>query len=344
MGRVDTLRWNDGQLELVDQTRLPRAVEYKTITTVQQLHEAIATMVVRGAPAIGVAAAYGMVLAAKGLADANFTGELKQAGAYLAAARPTAVNLRWAVDRMLAKANALADRPVAEQRAALEAEAIAIHKEDLAANRAIGEYALSLLKDGDTVLTHCNAGSLATSGYGTALSAFYLARERGINLRVYADETRPRFQGAMLTCFELMEGGVDVTLICDNTAAFVMSQGKIDAVIVGCDRVAANGDVANKVGTLSVSVLAKHFGVPFYVAGPTSTVDMDCPTGAHIPVEERSPDEVTTIGGTRVAPEGVKVYCPAFDVTPADNITAIITERGIVRAPFAQGLKELMKG
>ncbi len=339
---IFTLKWDSGALVLIDQTKLPTAVEYVRIDTVKGVYDAIQTMIVRGAPAIGVAAAYGMAIAARaasGIALDAFFDDLTRSGDYLVSSRPTAVNLPWAVNRMLKKAKSLKALPLPEIVAALEQEAIDIHHEDEKINRKIGENLLSLLKDGDGVLTHCNAGALATSKYGTALSPFYLAKEKGIHIRVYADETRPRLQGATLTAFELMEAGVDVTLICDNMAAVVMRQGKIDAVIVGCDRVAANGDTANKIGTYNVSILAKHFNIPLYIAAPTPTIDLKCPDGNAIPIEERNGEEITERFGVRTAPKGVKVYNPAFDVTPAENITAIVTEKGIIYPPFSAGLK-----
>lgn len=342
MAQVETLKWENGTLLLVDQTLLPNEVVYRSITTLQQARDAIYTMVVRGAPAIGVAAGYAMALQAKNGGEAQFPGGYRQAGEELKSARPTAVNLEWAVDRMVKRADALEGAPYAEKLAALEAEAVAIHQEDAAANRRLGEHLLSLLKDGDGVLTHCNAGALATSAYGTALSVFYLAQERGVKLHVFADETRPRLQGARLTSFELQNAGVDVTLICDNMAAVVMRQGKINAVITGCDRVAANGDTANKIGTFGVSILARHFGIPMYIAAPTSTIDMYCPTGVDIPVEERDSDEILRINGGLIAPADMKVYNPAFDVTPAENLTAIVTEKGIARPPYSQSLAQLM--
>jgi methylthioribose-1-phosphate isomerase len=239
------------------------------------------------------------------------------------------------------KALKLKDKPVSQIKESLKEEAIAIHKEDEEINRRIGENLLTLLKDGMGILTHCNAGVLATTRYGTALSPIYLAKERGWKLKVYADETRPRLQGSTLTAFELCQAGIDVTLITDNMAAVVMSQGKIDAVIVGCDRIAANGDTANKIGTLGVSILAKYFGIPMYIAAPTPTIDMKMPTGKEIPIEERSAEEVTCRFGIWTAPKEVKVYNPSFDVTPHENITAIITEKGIIYPPFEQNLSEL---
>lgn len=342
MKDVFTLRWNNQCLELLDQTLLPGQVAYEVFDTPEGVSEAIQVMKVRGAPAIGVSAGYGMALAALRAPDDGFWEVFQKSAALLKASRPTAVNLMWAVERMENLARSLRGQPVADIRTALEAEAVAIHNEDLAINRSIGENLLSLLKDGDGVLTHCNAGALATSDYGTALSPFYLAKEKGINLRVYADETRPRLQGARLTSFELFHGGVDVTLICDNMAPLVMRDGKINAVIVGCDRIAANGDTANKVGTFGVSIAAKYFGIPMYIAAPTPTIDMRCPTGADIPIEERSAEEILCVNGEYIAPAGVKTFNPAFDVTPAGNIAAIVTEKGIVRPPFAENLKKLM--
>jgi methylthioribose-1-phosphate isomerase len=346
MQDIFTLKWEGGELVLIDQTLLPNDIKYITCKTVEDIYNAIKIMQVRGAPAIGVAAAYGMSIAGAKAPSENkqdFFTSLIAAGEYLKTSRPTAVNLMWAVDRMIAKAKALHDLPIDDIKVHLEAEAIAIHQEDKCINRNIGENLLSLLKDGDTVLTHCNAGSLATSEYGTALSAFYIAKEKGINIKAYADETRPRLQGAHLTCFELYNAGIDVTLICDNMAAVVMAQKKVDAVIVGCDRIAANGDTANKIGTFNVSILAKYFGIPMYIAAPTPTIDMQCKTGADIPIEERSPEEVLCINDKLIAPKGMKVYNPAFDVTPAENITAIVTEKGIVYPPFLENLEKIIK-
>ncbi len=346
MSEFYTLKWENKKLSLIDQTLLPTQTVYREYDTVEGVWTAIQTMIVRGAPAIGVTAAYGMAISANLAPDDNhdvFFAQYKKDAEYLASSRPTAVNLFWAIDRMVAKAAALKDLPVANIRQAIEQEAIAIHLEDEDINRRIGENLLSLLKDGDGVLTHCNAGKLATSRYGTALSPFYLAQERGIRLKIYADETRPRLQGSTLTAYELFESGLDVTLICDNMAALVMSQGKIDAIIVGCDRVAANGDTANKIGTFSVSILARHFGIPMYIAAPTPTIDMNCPTGKDIPIEERDSSEITCTFGKRTAPEGIKTYNPAFDVTPAENLTAIVTEKGIVYPPFNENFKKLFK-
>lgn len=346
MRDITTLKWENRNLFLLDQTLLPETVTYVCCKTLEDVFQAIQTMIVRGAPAIGVSAGYGMVLAACAYQESSgmtFWEYLKEQGEYLKTSRPTAVNLMWAVDRMLDKAVLLTGRPVEVLKEKLEAEARAIHEEDKIMNRNIGTNLLSLLKDGDTVLTHCNAGSLATSEYGTALSVFYMAQEKGMNIKAFADETRPRLQGANLTSFELAERGVDITLICDNMAAVVMSQGKIDAVIVGCDRVAANGDTANKIGTFGASVLARHFQIPVYIAAPTATIDMNCPTGKEIPIEERSKEEILCINGKYIAPKEVKAYNPAFDVTPAEYITAIVTEKGVVYAPFRENLEIMME-
>jgi methylthioribose-1-phosphate isomerase len=342
---LQSVIWADDRLDLIDQRLLPEEIVYLPLTTVEEVWEAIRHLKVRGAPAIGITAAYGVVLASRdergGVSD--WLARVLKAAEYLATSRPTAVNLFWALERMSAKAKTLAEsgRDLETCKRELLEEAVAIQREDEETCRLIGEHALTLLKDGMGVLTHCNAGGLATAKYGTALAPIYLAKERGIDIRVFADETRPVLQGARLTAFELQQAGVDVTLICDNMAGMVMSKGWVDAVIVGTDRVAANGDVANKIGTYSVAVLAKAHGIPFYVACPLSTIDLGTPTGAEIPIEERSAEEVTEGFGKRTAPRGVKVFNPAFDVTPAEYVTAIITEKGIVRAPFSENLKNL---
>lgn len=346
MSEVYTLKWEDSKLELINQTLIPNEIKYEKFDTVEGVWDAIRVMKVRGAPAIGVTAAYGMVIAANKAPKDNFESfykSLKESSDYLATSRPTAVNLFWALERMENKALEMKSYSIDEIISALEQEAIEIHREDEQINKDIGENLLSLLKDGDGVLTHCNAGLLATSKYGTALSPFYLAKEKGIKIKVYADETRPRLQGSRLTAFELYESGVDVTLICDNMAAVVMSQGKIDAVIVGCDRIAANGDTANKIGTFNVSIIAKYFNIPMYIAAPTPTIDMRCPSGKDIPIEERDSKEITCRFGVWTAPKEVKTYNPAFDVTPADNITAIVTEKGIVYPPYKEGLEKLFR-
>jgi len=337
------IKWENEQLVLLDQTLLPNEIVFDKIDNVKDVWTAIRDMKVRGAPAIGVAAAYGLYIAIRGSSEVNF-GEfwkdLKKNSDYLATSRPTAVNLFWALERMENRALELQERSVPDIKKALREEAVAIHRQDEEINRRIGENLLSLLKDGMGILTHCNAGALATTRFGTALSPIYLAKEKGWNLKVYADETRPRLQGSTLTAFELCQSGIDVTLITDNMAAVVMSQGRIDAVIVGCDRIAANGDTANKIGTFGVSILAKYFGIPMYIAAPTPTIDLRTPTGKEIPIEERPSEEITCRFGVWTAPREVKTYNPAFDVTPHENITAIVTEKGVVYPPFEVNLRK----
>lgn len=339
------IQWKNDALVLLDQTVLPNEVVYEEFTTAEGVWDAIQVMKVRGAPAIGVSAAYGVYL---GVRDAkeddmeSFIREVEKACAYLATSRPTAVNLFWALERMERVAKEHTNIPVSKLKNLLLEEAKIIHKEDEEINRQIGEHALTLFKDEMGLLTHCNAGALATTKYGTATAPMYLAKEKGWNLKIYSDETRPRLQGSTLTALELQRAGIDVTVITDNMAAMVMSQGKIDAVIVGCDRVAANGDVANKIGTLGVSILAKYYNIPFYVAAPTPTIDLNTPTGKEIPIEERDSAEVINRFGQYSAPVDSKVYNPAFDVTPHENVTAIITEKGIIRPPFAESLQKLL--
>ncbi|MEK3883068.1 S-methyl-5-thioribose-1-phosphate isomerase [Paenibacillus sp. PL2-23] len=343
---LQSVIWRGEQLDLLDQRLLPEEIVYLPLTTSQDVWEAIRHLKVRGAPAIGISAAYGVVLGSRSAATLqDWSAAVAKESEYLATSRPTAVNLFWALDRMKAAAKRLMDSGLELDacKEALLREAIAIQSEDEETNRLIGEHALELFQDDMGVLTHCNAGGLATAKYGTALAPFYLAKEQGMKLRVFADETRPVLQGARLTAFELQQAGVDVTLICDNMAGMVMSKGWVDAVIVGTDRVAANGDVANKIGTYSVAVLAKAHGIPFYVACPLSTIDLDTATGADIPIEERDAEEITEGFGKRTAPQGVKVYNPAFDVTPHEYVTAIITEKGIVRAPFGPNLRKLFE-
>jgi methylthioribose-1-phosphate isomerase len=343
---LQSVIWRGDKLDLLDQRLLPEEILYLPLTTSEDVWEAIRHLKVRGAPAIGIAAAYGVVL---GSAHAATAEDWKQAvvkeAEYLATSRPTAVNLFWALDRMKAAASAIMEQGLSLEAAkeALTQQAIAIQSEDEETNRMIGEHALTLFEDDMGVLTHCNAGGLATAKYGTALAPFYLAKEKGMSIRVFADETRPVLQGARLTAFELQQAGVDVTLICDNMAGHVMSKGWVNAVIVGTDRVAANGDVANKIGTYSVAVLAKAHGIPFYVACPLSTIDLQTPTGAEIPIEERNAEEITEGFGKRTAPQGVKVYNPAFDITPHQYVTAIITEKGIIEAPFEENLRKLFQ-
>lgn len=347
---IETLRLDEagGALVILDQTLLPGTVRHLELRTVDEVWEAIRELRVRGAPAIGVAAAFGVYLAVHGSAARGYeelAAQFREAKRHLATARPTAVNLFWALDRMERRLAAEAGRPPAQVKAALRAEAEAIRAEDEAVCRSLGEHGLSLLREGWGILTHCNAGTLATARYGTALAPVYLGTERGYRFKVYADETRPLLQGARLTAWELQAAGVDVTLLCDNMASFVMKQGRVQAVLVGCDRVAANGDAANKIGTSGVAILARHYGVPFYVVAPLSTVDLACPRGADIHIEERAPEEVTEKWyARRMAPEGVKVLNPAFDVTDAELVTAIVTERGIARPPYGESLRRLKGG
>ena len=330
---------------ILDQTLLPGAVTYRTLTSLEEMVEAIAALRVRGAPAIGICAGYCMAaLARQGGENAysDLLRRMEEQGAVLKQSRPTAVNLAWAVDRMLDVLRAGDGMPLPALLDRLEEEARAIHREDMEMCKRISEYGLSLLHPGDGVLTHCNAGPLATSRYGTGQGPFHLAAERGFPLKVFADETRPLLQGARLTAWELQRAGVDVTLICDNMASMVMKNGWVQACMVGCDRVAANGDVANKIGTSGVAILAKHYGIPFYVLGPTSTIDLNCPDGDHIPIEERDGEEIRSLWYREpMAPEGVKCYNPAFDVAPNELITAIITEKGICRPPYTQSLAAL---
>ncbi|MGF9966382.1 S-methyl-5-thioribose-1-phosphate isomerase [Bacillus rhizoplanae] len=340
------IQWKNEALVLLDQTLLPNEVVYESFTTAESVWDAIQVMKVRGAPAIGVSAAYGVYLGVKEVPEDSmelFINEVEKVCAYLATSRPTAVNLFWALERIENVAKENVHLSIIDLKNRLLEEAKKIHKEDEEINRQIGEHALTLFQDGMGVLTHCNAGALATTKYGTATAPMYLAKEKGWDLKIYSDETRPRLQGSTLTALELQRAGIDVTVITDNMAAMVMSQGKIDAVIVGCDRVAANGDVANKIGTLGVSILAKYYNIPFYVAAPTPTIDLKTPTGKGIPIEERDASEVINRFGQYSAPQNSKVYNPAFDVTPHENVTAIITEKGIVRPPFAENLKKLFQ-
>ncbi|WP_457653158.1 S-methyl-5-thioribose-1-phosphate isomerase [Rhodocaloribacter sp.] len=343
---IPPLHWNDAaaRVDLLDQTRLPVEEVWLPIETPQAMAEAIRMLRVRGAPAIGVAAAYGVVLALRdGAYDPPHPVAL-EAAEMLAGTRPTAVNLFWALDRMRA---VVADSPKASQaelRARLLEEARAVEREDREAGRKLGEYGLSLFKDGMTVLTHCHAGGVATSGYGTALAPLLLSREHGRRLSAYVDETRPLLQGSRITAWELMRAGVPATLITDSMAGHVMREGRVDAVIVGADRIAANGDVANKIGTYTLAVLAEAHGLPFYVSAPLSTIDRNTPTGADIVIEERDPREVTHGFGRQTAPTGVSVYNPAFDVTPARLVTAIVTEQGVLRPPYDTSIAAAFEG
>jgi methylthioribose-1-phosphate isomerase len=332
-GHVETLRWNGREIEMIDQRLLPARKEYVACNSARSVADAIRTMVVRGAPAIGVAAAYGIALEAvrlSGEIPSRFTEKMNDGFTALAASRPTAVNLFWALDRMKKRWSENSGRPLADLASILLQEAHDIRAEDIRINRKMGQYGATLLKDGDRVLTHCNAGALATAGHGTALGIFRSAVESGKHISVYADETRPFLQGARLTAWEMIQENIPVTLITDNMSGYLMSRGEIDTVIVGTDRVAANGDVANKIGTYMVAVLAKRHNIPFYVACPLSTIDLSLATGNGIPIEERPAEEVKGFRDCCWAPEGVAIRNPAFDVTPAELVTALITEKGIV--------------
>ena len=333
------------RLLLLDQTELPNKTVVLSLSRLEDMVEAIYNLRVRGAPAIGICAAYDLyVLAQQVSADTpeEFLAQLRQQADYLASSRPTAVNLSWALNRMLN--TAATQTSIADMLSAMHRECIAIHEEDIAMCRAISEHGLTLIQDGDGILTHCNAGPLATSRYGTALGPLFLGKERGMNFHVFSDETRPLLQGARLTSYELSRAGIDVTLICDNMASLVMKNGWVQACFVGCDRVAANGDTANKIGTSGVAILAKHYGIPFYVLGPTSTIDLSCATGADIPIEQRDPDEIKQkfYAEPMALPE-VKCYNPAFDVTDHSLITGIVTEKGICYPPFEKSIADLFK-
>lgn len=341
-GKIFTVRLSEDEsaVEILDQTLLPNRVEYLSLETAGQLYEAIFKLRVRGAPAIGVCAGFGMYVLARKMGG-DILPELRRAGEYLISSRPTAVNLSWAVKRMISCAErGYSNR--AELLSALRSECIAIRDEDIATCRAISENGLTLVKSGDGILTHCNSGALAAVEYGTGLGSLLLGKERGYEFHVYSDETRPLLQGARLTSFELNHAGIDVTLICDSAASLLMKQGRIQACFVGCDRVAANGDVANKIGTRSVAINAKYHGIPFYVFCPGSTIDFGCASGGDIVIEERSGEEIKTLFFSEpVAEPEVKCWNPAFDVTDAELVTAIVTERGIARYPYTESLKQL---
>ena len=340
----DTVRLDDenNAVVIIDQTKLPGKIEIISLHTAQEIWNAIYLLQVRGAPAIGVAAAYGIYVLAKRMDTEDydtFYREFVRQKEYLDSSRPTAVNLSWALNRMQRVVEAHSGETVAQIKEALHRESVAIQEEDIWVCRMIGEHGLTLVKPGDGILTHCNAGQLATSKYGTATAPIYLGEERGYHFHVFADETRPLLQGARLTAFELQSSGVDVTLICDNMSATVMKNGWVNAVFVGCDRVAANGDAANKIGTSVVAAVAKYYGVPVYICAPTSTIDLNTPTGAEIKIEQRPAEEVTEMWyKERMAPEGIKVFNPAFDVTDHELIAGIVTEYGVARAPYRDSL------
>jgi methylthioribose-1-phosphate isomerase len=343
---IPTLTWTPEGVKFIDQTKLPLEESYVLATDYEQVADVIVTMVVRGAPAIGVSAAYGVALGAlrsSATTAREFAPQFEKICARLAGTRPTAVNLFWAIDRMkrLFERLLAADAKMPRVQQEFLAEAHAMYEEDITACKTMGAFGGALLPQQGGVLTHCNAGALATCGYGTALGVIRSAVEQGKNIHVFADETRPFLQGARLTAWELMADGISTTVICDNMAASLMRAGRIQAVVVGADRIAANGDFANKIGTYNVAILAKEHGIPFYVAAPWSTIDTATPTGDAIPIEERSAVEVTHHGGKQLTPHGVGICNPAFDVTPARYVTAIITERGVLRAPYAETLKEM---
>lgn len=335
------------ELIIIDQTKLPGETVFLRLSDAESIYEAIYMLRVRGAPAIGVAAAIGIYAVCKRLPDSGlqaFTAEFSRIKDYLISSRPTAVNLAWALNRMEQVVLSYSGTSVSELKEHLRKEALEIRDEDIRVCRAIGEHGLTLIRNGDGILTHCNAGQLATTRYGTALAPIHVGRELGMNFKVYTDETRPLLQGARLSAYEMVADGVDTTVICDNMASSVMRNGWVQAVFVGCDRVAANGDTANKIGTSGVAILAKHYGIPFYVCAPLSTIDMSCPDGSCIKIEQRAESEVTEMWyKERMAPEGVHVYNPAFDVTDADLITAFVTEHGVIRPPFGPAFQKLFE-
>ena len=338
-----SIQWKNNQLVILNQQKLPLEIEYSSLETIEDVYDAIVTLKVRGAPAIGIAAAYGLALAAQRHDTENlevFHHYVKKDAIYLSSSRPTAVNLVWALDRL--QQSIPFAKTVNEAKGLILDEAKRIHEEDEQACRRIGGYALDLLKDRSKVLTICNAGSIATAKYGTALAPFHLGKELGREFEVYACETRPVFQGARLTVWELQQAGVDVTLLTDSMAAHTIGAKGIEAIIVGADRIAANGDTANKIGTLNLAILAAAYNIPFYVAAPVSTFDLHIPSGTSIPIEERSPEEITHVAGQQIAPMNTKIFNPAFDVTPSHYITAIITERGILYPDYKRNIQELL--
>ena len=338
---IKTIEWIEETARIIDQSKLPQKLEYVYCKDVETLREAISSLKIRGAPAIGIAAAFGVVLGIKDSSSEDylsFRKEMEKVIDYLARSRPTAVNLFWSLKRMSSCAEKNKDKEIKEIKTILEKEALQIMEEDKRCNRQIGGNGASLIEDGETILTHCNAGALATADYGTALGIIYRAKEKGKKVKVYVDETRPLLQGARLTAWELLREGIEVVLICDDMAGRVMQEGKIDKVLVGADRVAANGDVANKIGTYTLAVLAKENGIPFYVACPFSSIDLSLSSGKEIPIEQRDSSEIITSLGKRIAPQGIKAYNPAFDVTPAKYIKGIITEKAIHKPPYEKSL------
>jgi methylthioribose-1-phosphate isomerase len=336
---VRTIKWENNRVVMLDQRRLPDKEVYRVYRDHEGVAEAIRSMVIRGAPAIGVAAAMGVALGALRAKEKSFDIEFERIVKTLSKTRPTAVNLFWALERMRRVYTEHRGRGIETVKRLLVDEAHKVYQEDIAANKQLGKHGAILLRDAKRVMTHCNAGALATAGYGTALGVIRAMKESGRHVEVWVNETRPFLQGSRLTAWELKKEKIPATLITDNMAGYVMQLGKVDAVVVGCDRVAANGDVANKIGTYSVAVLARRHGIPFYVAGPTSSIDLNCPSGKEIPIEQRDPKEVSHIFGRPLAPKGMKVFNPAFDVTSQDLITAIITEKGVIHAPYQQNIR-----
>lgn len=342
---VETITWKNNKVRYIDQTLLPHKVKFVECGDIRRLWKAIRRLEIRGAPAIGIAGALGVLLAAnksKAKIPGEFLRDVERGAAYLSSSRPTAVNLFWALARMEGVAGDNISKPIGAVKRIMLKEALKIIDEDKKGCRAMARHGASFVKNGDRILTHCNAGGLATADYGTALGVLFEAKKQGKHIKVYADETRPLLQGARLTAWELLHEGIDTTLICDNMAASLMAKGAIDKIFVGADRIARNGDVANKIGTYSLAVLARHHNVPFYVVAPVSSFDLNIASGRDIPIEERDGDEVRSVLGKRIAPPDVKVYNPAFDVTPNDYITAIITEKGIFRKPYVKSLRKLV--
>jgi methylthioribose-1-phosphate isomerase len=337
---VRTIQWQKDRVIMLDQRLLPHKEVYQVCRNYQEVAQAIRRMVIRGAPAIGVAAAMGMALGASKAREKNFDREFERIFLTLSKTRPTAINLFWALERMRKVYADNRSRGVEKVKRLLQEEAQKIYKEDIAANKQLGKFGATLLQSTRRLMTHCNAGALATAGYGTALGVIRALKESGQEVEVWVNETRPFLQGARLTAWELKKEKIPATLITDNMAGYLMQEGKVDAVVVGCDRVAANGDVANKIGTYGIAVLAKRHGIPFYVAGPTSSIDVDCLSGKDIPIEQRDPTEVSHIFGRALAPKGVRIFNPAFDVTSQDLISAIITEKGVIHPPYQENIRK----
>jgi methylthioribose-1-phosphate isomerase len=336
---VKTIQWKGNRVVMLDQTRLPHKEVYRVCRDYKEVADAIREMVIRGAPAIGVAAAMGVALGVAKLSEKNFDRALERIFLTLAKTRPTAVNLFWALERMRSVHRENRSSGVEAVKRALKDEALRIYHEDISANKQLGKFGAQMLRDRRQIMTHCNAGALATAGYGTALGVIRALKESGRAIEVWVNETRPFLQGSRLTAWELKKEKIPATLVTDNMAGYLMQRGKVDAVVVGCDRVAANGDVANKIGTYGIAVLAKRHGLPFYVAAPTSSIDLNCASGKDIPIEQRSPEEVSNICGRMIAPKGTKALNPAFDVTPQELVSALITEKGVIHPPYLQNIR-----